>query len=390
MHILFDARWIRSTHLDGIGRYTLSLLQALAQRESATCYTLLFAKPAVRAWVLGQLPPAFLAQRAKVVTVTFDVLTLRELFHYPRLIQKIAPDIVYVPNYLTYPFTKKIPVVGMVNDLIPFMLPEVRTTWHSRLFYALRWPMRIVLGKMAWIVTLSGHTRSDVAAFFGLALQSMSVVGGGVGELFFVQADAASQKQIREHYGISGQYLLSVGRQEPYKNLIGLAQAYSKLPHALRQKYQLVLVGDRHRHFGEALASALEPLVRAGQVIFTGYVEDEHLPALYQMAELFVLPSLYEGFGLPVLEAMAAGTAVACSRATALPEVGGKAARYFDPKNLDEIAQVITDVLGKPEQLAAMGSAGQTRAGAFRWANVAEQMESVWQSIMDGASRGRS
>jgi glycosyltransferase involved in cell wall biosynthesis len=173
-------------------------------------------------------------------------------------------------------------------------------------------------------------------------------------------------------------YVLAVGTLEPRKNLPRLVEAFARLPESVREERLLVLVGP----LGWDTAETIGSLRRHSQLVRPlGHVDDDHLRSLYRGAELFAYPSLYEGFGLPVLEAMASGAPVLTSRASSLPEVAGDAAIYVDPHDSDSIAAGLRDALVDPERLARLAAAGTERAGLFSWERTAAETLALLEGL---------
>jgi glycosyltransferase involved in cell wall biosynthesis len=186
---------------------------------------------------------------------------------------------------------------------------------------------------------------------------------------------------VRAATGIDTPYLLAVGTLEPRKNLLTLLHAYAALPPSVPP---LVLTGSPGWG-NQTLATTLATLNLGERVRFTGYVADEVLPALYSAAELFLYPSLYEGFGLPVLEAMACGAPVITSSTSSLPEVAGAAAVLIDPQRADHLAEAIQTLLETPDQRARLREAGLARAQTFSWDRCAQDTVNVYRQVLGAA-----
>ena len=173
--------------------------------------------------------------------------------------------------------------------------------------------------------------------------------------------------------GSEAPYILYISRIEhPGKNHVRLIEAFERFKDATALPHNLVLAGaDRER--AEEVHARAKASSQADRIVFTGFLRDEQLPHLYAGADLFVLPSLYEGFGLPLLEAMASGTPVACSNLSSLPEVAGEAADLFDPYQVDDMARAMKNILANPRQAAKLRERGQARAAQFSWRLTAEK-----------------
>ncbi|OIP97910.1 hypothetical protein AUK40_02305, partial [Candidatus Wirthbacteria bacterium CG2_30_54_11] len=314
MRVVIDCRWIRSVKLDGIGRYTFELVRELiALPERDTIYILLVHDREVAAWLEKECQLDTFTH-VRLHRLKYPILSFSDVRHLRGDLEALQPDIVFCPNYLSWPFSSRFRTIMVVHDLIPFIMPEVCTTPKWKLFYGTPWFARSILNRADTIVTVSAHTAHDIQARFHIPEDQIRVIPEGVADRFSLPVDEARKNLIRERYHLPEKYILCVSRQQPYKNLLGLIRAYMQLPDELKVRYMLVLTGESHRLYSGRLSEAIDPLVLSYLAVFTGFVGDDDLPGLYQMASLFVLPSLYEGFGLPVLEAMAAGCPVACSR----------------------------------------------------------------------------
>jgi len=215
---------------------------------------------------------------------------------------------------------------------------------------------------------VSEFTCREVVEYFN-PKQPIDIVPPGVGEEFFnVSADEVVR--CKEKFNLPHEFVLSVSTLEPRKNLARLVDAYEQLPEALREKYPLVLAGATGWH-ASPIENSLRRLVEKKQAIILGYVEQPMLPALYAAATLTAYVSVYEGFGMPIVESMAAGTPVLTSNVTSMPEVSGKYAALVPPDNVAEIASALEHCLSNPDRLISMSQAGVARAREFSWESAA-------------------
>ena len=195
------------------------------------------------------------------------------------------------------------------------------------------------------IITVSEQSKQDIMELFEVPDSKIVVIPNGLPAEFVQEAGAPSQVEwITRKYGIIQPYVLYVGNFKPHKNLQRLLAAFKKITEKLGPRYQLVLAGG-DEHYRPGLKRRVAELDLEDRVVFTGFVDSQYLPGLYKGAEVFVLPSLYEGFGIPVLEAMACGTPVVTSKTTSLPEVAGDAGVLVDPHSVNEISQAIRFLL---------------------------------------------
>lgn len=218
------------------------------------------------------------------------------------------------------------------------------------------------------LIAVSRNTRDDIVRLLRVAPEKVDVVPWGVGTR--AHAQPLPEAELRRRHDLGDRpLLLSVSAKRPHKNLMRLLDALAALPAATRPV--LVLPGYPTPHEDELRRRAAQ-LGLAADVRFPAWVGEAELEALYANAAAFVFPSLHEGFGLPVLEAMARGVPVACSDRSSLPEVAGDAALLFDPQDVDAIARALATLLGDPERAAALAQAGRARAHAFSWRRAAE------------------
>lgn len=268
-------------------------------------------------------------------------------------------------SYLTAWFLR-IPSVLMVHDLTTFdprLLPNRRSAVIERA--TLPWALR----RAACVVCVSESTAQDLVRRFPASAARVVVAPLAAAEAFRAATDA-DVARVRARHGLDGPYVLSVGTLEPRKNLPRLIEAFAGLDDEARRGARLVLVGAPgwQRAELDRLLARHRSLVRV-----LGFVDEEDLPGLYRGAELFAYPSIYEGFGLPVLEAMHAGTAVVTSPVSSLPEVAGDAALYADPHDVDAIRAALRDGLGDPARAAELARLGRERAQRFSWRRHVDQ-----------------
>lgn len=268
------------------------------------------------------------------------------------------------------------PTVITIHDLTTHLFPQFHTRLN-RLY--LRWALPVMARRASAILADSYATQRDISTFLGVATEKISVVHLGVDLERFSPQSTANRQAALAHIGVNPPYVLAVGTLEPRKNLETLLQAYAILPSSAPQ---LVLVG-RDGWGDNPLSKAVEQLGLRERVHLTGYVTDEFLPSLYSGAELFVYPSLYEGFGLPVLEAMACGVPVITSNVSSLPEVASDAALLVDPQRADQIAAAIQTVLESADQRHTLREAGLLRASTFSWQACARKTVAVYRRVLE-------
>lgn len=251
-----------------------------------------------------------------------------------------------------------------VHDLSHIIHPE----WYHPLFVAwYQWLLPRVMKKAKRIITVSEYSRQQLISYYRMDPERVRVTPLGVDESFYVQREEKCEL-LRAQYGIEGKYILAVSSNVPRKNFAGIVKAWSMINSELPE-YSLVIVGKEQVGYSSKthrFSSVPE------RTIFTGYVPDEDLPYLYAGAEIFVYPSFYEGFGLPILEAMAAGTPVLTSNLSSMPEVAGDAALLVDPYNILSIATGMISLASDEKLREDLARAGRSRARSFSWDRTAE------------------
>jgi alpha-1,3-rhamnosyl/mannosyltransferase len=266
-------------------------------------------------------------------------------------------DVLLAPTSYALCALSPVPAVGVVFDLVAF--DRSLSAPRGALFERLTLPA--AAGRARALLCISQATRAELVARFPAAA-SRAIVTPLAADAAF--AAAAPDPAVAARHGLDRRYVLSTATLEPRKNLSRLIEAFAALDPALRERFELVLVGGRGWRT-EALDATLTR--HAALVRTLGFVDDADLPALYAGADLVAYPSLEEGFGLPVLEAMAAGAPVLTSDRSSLPEVGGDAAFYVDPTSVDRIRAGLATLLADPERRAALAAAGRVRAREFSW-----------------------
>jgi alpha-1,3-rhamnosyl/mannosyltransferase len=264
------------------------------------------------------------------------------------------------------PLRSSVPVIATVHDLAVVRHPELFTTWTRTYARTLLLP---VLRAARRVLAVSERTKRDVVELARVPPERVDVAYNAADTAVFTPEGAAAD----------GDYVLAVGTLEPRKNLERLIAAWGRLPPALQDSHTLALVGPRGWDDAPILSAA-----RAAGAQLLGGVTDDELRALYAGAAAFVYPSLYEGFGLPVLEAMAAGAPVITSNVSSLPEVAGDAALLVDPRDEAAIAEAIERVVTDPTLADDLRARGRPRAAAFSWARTARETLAVLSGLADG------
>jgi len=379
MRIAIDGRWVRSARLDGIGRVTTELVRAfLAAEAPDVTVILLYHDPAILDFLRGTVKRH--ADRLELRRLDYPVLSGRDLVRLRHDAAKLNLDVFFSANFLSWPFSRSYRTVVMVHDLIPNLYAEARRAWKWRLFFGRPFPTRLLLGRADCVVTGSESTRKDLERHLKVEADRVAVIPYGVDQRFFDTKTKSELEDVRRRLGLPLRFILSVGRQEPYKNIQRLIAAHATLA-ATDPDLYLVLTGAEHLRFKDDLEQGREGSAHRSRIQFTGYVSDEDLPAVYQLATVFCMPSLCEGFGLPLLEAMASGTAVACSNCSSMPEVAGEAGTFFDPSDVVSLTAALARLLSDERSRAELGQIGRARAALFTWRRTGEALLNLFRSL---------
>lgn len=371
MRIGFDGRY-STNHFPGIGRYSEGLARALAGLDHG--HTLLLILDPRTA--PGRYDLAAVAHLSGVEVVHLRAEPFSALQHaaLPALARALRLDVLHSPYFVKPYLGLPCPSVVTIYDLIGRRFPATLSP-RGRLIY--RAAMALATRSAAAIVTISESARADLARFYPGSAGKLAVTPLAADEAFRPQPDEVVAAA-RVRYGLPQPYALYVGSSKPHKNLERLVRAWAALGDT--GEAQLVIAGHddgRHRELRRLVAAlGLDKGVR-----LVPNVADADLPALYSGAELFAFPSLYEGFGLPPLEAMACGVPVLCAHASSLPEVVGDAALLADPYSVEELAGGLARLLADPALRRELRERGLQRAAEFSWRRTAEETLRVYEAI---------
>jgi len=368
LHIAIDAHSV-GAQLAGNESYAVNLIEALAEIDQTNRYTLYVTKPAAIDRFANRWPNFKVRQTLPHTPFVRIPLTLStELRRRP-------VDVLHV-QFTAPPFAP-CPVITTIHDLSFEHLPE---TFKRRSRAQLRLTVRRTARKAALILTLSEFSRRDIIETYAIDPQRVIVTPASAPKHFTPVADGTRLEAMRARYGIGANYLLSLGSIQPRKNLKRLIEAFISLRKArpADELPQLVIAGKRGWLNDDVFRAAQQDGLNEA-VKFIGYVPEEDLPALYSGAICFVYPSYFEGFGLPVLEAMQCGAPVIAGNQTSLPEVAGDAALLFDPFDTRALGEAIARVIDQPDYRAELRAQGLKRAAGFSWIATAQLTLAAYQ-----------
>ena len=300
----------------------------------------------------------------------------------PLQLRKLKPDLLHSPAFVA-PAVAPCPVVVTVHDVTYLLYPSHFSRWWRTYLKIL---MPRVINYATAVITVSQHSKNDIVRAYGVSKEKVHVVPNGVDHQRF-SPTAALDHNWAASLGLRSNYLLHVGTLAYRKNIPTLLRAVAHLRKSGKLKSrQLVLAGSESRGIrgAEEIYQTIQELDLTDTVVLAGHVPDNCLGGLYAAAEILVMPSLYEGFGFPVLEAMASGTPVVSSNTSSLPEVGGSAALYFPPEDHYALSQNLEAVLTNGSLAADMRSKGLKRAAEFSWERTATETIRVYRGVVKG------
>ena len=373
MRVAIDARKL---HDFGIGTYTRNLLRHLARIDRDTEYVLLCHEPDLG--IAAQLGPNF-----RTVLESSANYSVREQIHVPWVLRRERPDVFHAPHYVLPPAVPCRSVVT-IHDCIHLMFPQYLP---SRAAYAYaKASMWSAAKRSSRILTVSEASKRDILHFFNVPPEKVVVVYNSIDERFRIAPAEEDVARVRERYQLNHTFILYAGNIKPHKNLVRLIEAFDELRKGGFDDLKLLIIGDEISKL-PALRRAVHQHKLHKQVRFLGFLPDETLAILYRLAAVFVFPSLYEGFGLPPLEAMASGTPVVTSNVSSLPEVAGDAAVLVDPYDVGSIVAGIRLVLTNPSLANELRAKGIERSREFSWERSVARTRELYQEV-GGRRRG--
>lgn len=370
MKVGIDCRELRA-NITGIGRILLEFLREARRKTKDFDFTL-FGNQLTD---FLSFPDVFKPYRKVILqeklTLWWDQIQLKNA------IKKNNIDVFFSPYY-KIPLLSKTKTILSIFDVTYLLVEPYRSSWRNK-FYIKNF-IQLASRKAKRIITSSHWTKSDLLKGLHLPEEKIEVIYLAVNPKFQAIPEKNKRDYIKKKYRIQKRYLLYVGNFLPHKNVKSLIAAYNLLPENIRREYSLVLGGGRPKGFKQDIEQS--GLSDSQSIIYCGDIADEDLPALYSGAELFVFPSLYEGFGLPPLEAMACGCPVASSNTSSMPEVLGDAALFFNPNLTEEMSMAIRQMLEDEHLRNSFCQKGLGRARLFTSEKMAERMLAIFDSVI--------
>ena len=371
MRIGIDAR-MYSSEFTGIGRYVFELTEHLARIDKKNEYVLFMNRPEYDNYE----PPN---KRFSKVLVNARHYSYAEQLRYPSALRRAKLDLMHFTHF-NAPILYRRPFVVTIHDLTLSFFPGKKMNSGFRRF-AYNKVLRSVLKNSKRIISVSKNTKQDLIDVAKISPNKIDVIYEGVGEDFGPRSQKGVNEEVLKKYGITRSYILYTGVWRGHKNLVNLVKAFSILRQDEDFDAQLVVTGTEDPYYPEVKRTVTELELEA-DTIFTGLVPEEELVSLYQEANVFVFPSLYEGFGLPPLEAMRCGTPVVASKTSCIPEICGEDnAVFFDPYDPTEMADAIHKVWVNESLQKDLRERGLKHSKKFSWEKMAEKTLKLYQSF---------
>ena len=363
----------------GVGTYTRNIVRALGRLDAESKYFLI--GPSEKVAEIGPLPPNFHA-----VPLVANDATIKSYFDFRAILNRLRCDLVHIPHLFWLPRNLPCPYVMTVHDVLDHMY---RARDQSGLRRSLHFFLtQRALKGAARLFAVSNFTKSEVEKLFGIAPARIEVVYNAIDERFLRgHANDAERQVLAERYLLSHPFLLYAGRISPHKNVVRIIEAFSALKAELEKEQlfpglKLIIIGDELSKHPDLRRTVIRSRMQ-NDVRFMGFIPIEVLRIFYDSAKVFVFPSLYEGFGLPPLEAMAHGTPVVTSNTSSLPEVVGKAAVLVNPENVFEIMRALHRVLVDQALRDRLKVRGYEKAKQFSWEASAQQILRVYREVAE-------
>lgn len=371
MKFSIDARGINLYKGSGIGTYTENLLKELLNIDNKNIYSIFWA---------GENYEDYKRKNSKIIFTSKKHGMFYENYYYPNYIKENSIDLHHIPQNgigLNKLYTS--PCIVTIHDLIPYILPETVGRGYLERFLN---DMPFIINNSKAILTVSEYSKNDILKFFPTVNENkIFVTPLAANSEFKPLAKSDCKEYIKNTYKIDSPFILYIGGFSTRKNVKELILAFNKISSSLNKDYKLVLCGSV-RDEGMKLQDLCKELLIDDKIIFTGFIPDSDLPMFYNSAELFVYPSLYEGFGLPPLEAMSCSTPVITSNLSSIPEVTKDCAILIDPYNSDELANSILSILNCNDTLIEYAEKGYRNSLNFTWKNTAINTLKAYEKIL--------
>ena len=382
MRIGIEAQRLFRPHKHGMDRVALELILNLQVIDTENEY-FIFVKPDQDTSAIKS------TANFKVVEIPGGPYPLWEQFKLPRIAKSYNCDILHCTSN-TAPYYKSIPLITTLHDIIYMEGSILKLLLNKASLYQKFGNLyrRIIVGKVVQnsrrLITVSNFEKENITNFFKLKNKDIQTVHNGVNQKFTVNIDADHKTRVKVKYELPENYMLHIANKDPRKNTKKVLIAFNEFLKTATANHQLLVIGCNEADLKKIL-NDMEAMDLCEHIIITGYVSDEDLPVLYQMSQLFLFPSLREGFGIPIIEAMACGVPVITSNTSSMPEVAGDAAHLIDPNKTDDIYKGMLKIMSDENYKNELIKRGLKRSKQFSWNSMAyqvlEQYEQLYKEI---------
>ncbi len=374
MKICYDARAILNQKT-GLGNYAFSLLKSLLAIDKDNLYKVLVYDGLDNNHPIYQLNQANLI----VESVNIPPVSISQQLLIPKLLKKEKPDIYHYPNW-DVPVFQNVNTVFTIHDLTYLLHKNVYVKYNilKRLYTYFN-----IFGgvkKAKKIIVVSQNTKKDLKNLFRVPERKINVVYEAFESQFTQKVSEEKKDRVLKSFNIFGRYFLFVGERRPHKNLPLIIKAFHKFDQ-INSNYNLVIVGKPYADYNEDV-NVVKQLNLEEKVKFLNYVDNEYVHVFYQSAEALIFVSLYEGFGIPILEAMSSGTPVITSNVSSMPEIAGEAAIRVDPFSSDEISMAMIKIVNESQLRKDLVEKGYQRVKQFSWEKTAQETLKIYQSVL--------
>lgn len=364
------AKWYRGT---GIGTYSYQLINSLNKIDSHNEYLLFMPES-------NNLSIKF-KKNFIIKNISQNMYSnFWDEVNIPNILKIKDIDLYHVPqNGIGLPKTKACPFVITLHDIIPYKMPKTVGERYLKIFTE---EIPRIIPMCDGIITVSHYSKQDIANYFNFPQKKIFVTHLANEDIYKPLNKISCKEFIKKTYHIEDDYILYVGGFSPRKNIVGLIEAFSKLISKFKNpKIKLVIAGSKGKSYS-MYKKAAEDLNIENNVIFPGFITLEHMPILYNAAKIFVYPSLYEGFGLPPIEAMACGIPIIASNLTSIPEVVGDAAMLINPYDIEELSNAMYHIIENKTLENQLIKKSLLRSSHFNWIKTAEKTKKAYESII--------
>lgn len=363
MEIIIDTRMIMEK-MHGIARYTFEIVNHLIDNKKTKLYL-----------IVNELNrKSFISKsnNIKYITAKSNFLSIKEQFELPLILNKYKGKALYhSPSFSCSPFIN-CDTIMTIHDLNHLIFPQYYKKYHKYYYEYIVKPSALKAKK---ILTGSNFSKNEIVNWLKCREDKVKVIYHGIDKRFMVIEEVDTLMRVKSKYKLPERFLLYVGNTKPHKNVDTLLRALVMV----KKDIKLVINGDINEHLGQII----DQLGIVDKVQFIGYVDDDDLPSLYNLADMFIFPSLYEGFGLPPLEAMACGCPVVVSNAASLPEVVEDAGILFNPSNASELSDAVNSIMLSRDLRHNLTQRGLNQARKFTWDKSVEQTLIVYENIFN-------